>query len=571
MVRRASRTAAVLAATLLFALAGCRHTPEEVPAAHHASDTLLQRSLVLDSARGRIGTLRWPDFSDYKPAVVSFYEQRKWNPAWVDGHAATDQAIALTQIFAVSGEKGLNPEDYDASLWPARLGKLATANGYQLAEFDVSMTVAAMRYVSDLHVGRVNPQHFSFGIDIAAKKYDLAQFLVRQIVASGDVRAALAPVEPYTPEYRRTLDALRRYQGFTVDARDAKPLLAPGISLPPGAVYSDAHALETRLALLGDLPEDTPEQPGYTKTLADAVRRFQRRHNLTNDGRLSPATVAALNVPLSTRVSQLTDTLERLRWLPAEYGEAPLSVNIPEYTLRAYEEDRSEAFEMRVVVGKADEEDHQTPLLVQKMRYVVFRPFWNLTPTIVKAEIVPKVEANRDYLASRNFEVVDRRGKPVENWTAQGLFKDMYMVREKPGPTNSLGLVKFMLPNKLNIYLHSTPALQYFQRTRRDFSHGCIRLQEPEKLAQWVLRDQPSWTPEAIHDAMENGEDNKTVVLKHPIPVRIFYETARVDEDGIVHFFQDIYGYDREMEQVLQKGDPCPVKPRPKQQAADTE
>ncbi len=433
------------------------------------------------------------------------------------------------------------------------------------------MTVAAMRYVSDLHAGRVNPQHFSFGIDIAAKKYDLARFLVQEVVASSDVPAALAPVEPDTSEYRRTLEALRRYQGFAEGTRGTKPLLAPGSALPPGAVYSDAHALGARLALLGDLPEDTPEQPGYTRTLSDAVRRFQRRCNLNNDGRLSPATVAALNVPIVVRVRQLEDTLERLRWLPPEYGEAPLSVNIPEFTLRAFDEHHAEAWEMRVVVGKADEEDHQTPMLVQKMRYVVFRPFWNLTPTIVKAEIVPKAEANRDYISSRNFEVVDRRGKPVENWTAQGLFKDMYMVREKPGASNSLGLVKFMLPNKLNIYLHSTPALQYFQRTRRDFSHGCIRLQDPEKLAQWVLRDLPGWTPETIHDAMESGPDNRAIVLKHPIPVRIIYETARVDEDGTVHFFSDIYGYDKEMEEVLAAGDPFPIKPRPKQQAADTE
>ncbi len=570
MVRSASRTAALLAASLMFALAGCRHRPE-VPAAHHASDVLLERSLVLDAARGRIGTLHWPEFPDYKSAVVSFYEQRKWNPAWVDGHAATDQAVALAQLFALSAEKGLNPEDYDASLWPARLRKLATANGYQLAEFDASMTVAAMRYVSDLHVGRVNPQHFSFGIDIASKKYDIARFLVRQVVASGDVPAALAPVEPDTPEYRHTLDALRRYQGFVQQTRGAKPLLAPGSSLPPGSVYSDAHALGARLMLLGDLPADTPEQPGYTRVLADAVRRFQRRCNLNNDGRLSPATVAALNITPAARVRQLADALERLRWLPPEYAEAPLSVNIPEYTLRAYDENHAEAWEMRVVVGKADEEDHQTPMLVQKMRYLVFRPFWNLTPTIVKDEVAPKAEANRDYISSRNFEVVDRRGKPVADWTAQGLFKDLYMVREKPGPTNSLGLVKFMLPNKLNIYLHSTPAIQYFLRTRRDFSHGCIRLQDPEKLAGWVLRDLPGWTPEAIHDAMESGPDNRAIVLKKPIPVRIMYQTARVDEDGTVHFFADIYGYDQELEQVLAAGDPYPVKPRPKQQAADTE
>ncbi len=567
--RAAPRLAAVLAASLLLALGGCRPKPKAAPAA----DTLLQRSLVAHAARGRIGTLRWPDFSDYKQQVARFYEQRQWTPAWVEGRSATDQAVRLTEAFALSAEKGLHPEDYDAALWPARLARLATANGYQTAEFDVSLTVATMRYISDLHNGRVNPQHFSFGIDIAAKRYDLAKFLAEQVVASGDLRAVLQGVEPASGEYHATLEALRRYRQLADETKDAKPLLAPGATLPSGSVYTDAHALGARLALLGDLSPDTdPDaQPGYTPALSAGVRRFQRRHNLTDDGRLSPATVAALNVPLATRVRQLEDTLERLRWLPAEYGDPPLSVNIPEFTLRAFDENHEEEFEMRVVVGKASEEDHQTPVLVQKMRYVVFRPFWNLTPTIIKAEIVPKAEANRDYIESRNFEVVDRRGKPVENWTPQGLEKDLYTVREKPGPTNSLGLVKFMLPNRLNIYLHSTPALQYFQRTRRDFSHGCVRLQEPEKLAAWVLRDQPQWTPDAIHDAMEDGEDNRTVLLKKPLPVRIFYQTARVDGDGTVHFFNDLYGYDREMEQVFAAGDPFPVKPRPKQEAADTE
>jgi len=569
-----------MASLLLLLAVGCRHPVQ--PPAQHPAFSPLEQAIHADADAGHLAILCWPDFTDYKPAAWIFYSKRSWDPAWVHGREATQQATELTGLFAISGSKGLNPEDYDASSWPSRLHQLATANDQQLAAFDMALTVTAMRYISDLHIGRVNPRHFTFGVDVETRRYDLPSFLAGQVLAAANVEAALKGIEPDSDNYRATATALVHYQELARQARNVQPLPMTAQPLGPGAHYAGAPALAKQLALLGDmdlpvLPDSAePAEPSpitntvYTQALAAGVKNFQSRHDLPASGLLTPQTVAALNVPLTIRVHQLEDTLERLRWLAPEYQNAPVFVNIPEYLLRVYDDDHKLAFQMRVVVGQAKEDEHKTPVLSQEMRYVVLRPYWNVTPTIVKEELVPHVEANKDYLASKNFEVVNHTGKPVEGWTAETLAKNLYMVREKPGPANSLGLVKFMFPNKLNIYLHSTPAVGLFSRPRRDFSHGCVRIQNPEELADWVLRDQPHWTPDAIHEAMETGEDNRTVGLKHPIPVLIFYATARVDEAGKVHFFNDLYGYDKDMEAVLAQGAPYPLKPEPKKITGDT-
>ncbi len=569
-----------IASLLLLLTVGCRHQAE--PVAQHPSPNPLEGAIHADADAGHLPILHWPDFTDYKPAVWTLYSKRSWDPAWVHGRKATKQAMELMELFAASGSKGLNPADYDASLWPTRLHQLTTANDEQLAAFDMALTVCAMRYISDLHIGRVNPQHFTFGVDVESRRYDLTSFLANQVLGAANVQDALKGIEPDSDNYRATESALVHYQELARKAGNTPLLPIMPQPLGPGAHYAGVSALRERLALLGDIDlatsSDTanPMAPApvtnavYTQELAAGVKNFQSRHDLPASGLLTPQTVDALNIPLTIRVHQLEDTLERLRWLAPEYQNAPVFVNIPEYLLRVYGDNHKQAFQMRVVVGQAKEDEHKTPVLSQEMRYVVLRPYWNVTPTIVKEELVPHVEANKDYLASKNFEVVNHAGKPIEGWTAAGLAKNVYMVREKPGPANSLGLIKFMFPNKLNIYLHSTPAVGLFSQSRRDFSHGCVRIQNPEALADWVLHDQPQWTPDAIHDAMEAGEDNKTVNLKHPIPVLIFYATARVDEAGKVHFFNDLYGYDKDMESVLAGGAPYPIKPEPKKIAGDT-
>jgi murein L,D-transpeptidase YcbB/YkuD len=530
------------AAALTLALAlvgGCNRS--------HTTAAPIADALKADADAGKLPAMRWPDFSDYKPLVSSFYSARNWQTAWLAGGKPTRQASGLIALFEQSAAKGLRPDDYDSARWAGRVQSLGSDKAQ--ADFDLEMTVAAMRYISNLHIGRVNPQHFAFGVDVNAKKYDLPQFLAQQVVGASNVADALKNIEPQNEEYRQTLQALAHYQDLAKQ-QAADPSLAAPVS-----AGTDPSALGKRLALEGD---------------AD-LKSFQVRHGLTNDGKLNALTLAALNVPMSERVEQLEDSLERWRWLSDEYQNAAIEVNIPEFALRTFGPDHKLAFMMNVVVGQALKEEHKTPVLTKEMKYLIFRPFWNVPTDIVKKEIVRHIEASKGYMDAHRFEVVSRSGEPVKGWTAAELEQGHYMVREEPGPKNSLGLVKFMFPNKYDVYLHSTPAPELFSRSRRDFSHGCIRIADPEKLAAWVLRDQPEWTPDAIHDAMENGQDNKTVDLKKPLPVLLFYATAIVDDQGKVRFFDDIYGYDKDMDDVLEKGPPYPVAPEEKPQAEDTE
>jgi murein L,D-transpeptidase YcbB/YkuD len=206
---------------------------------------------------------------------------------------------------------------------------------------------------------------------------------------------------------------------------------------------------------------------------------------------------------------------------------------------------------------------HQTPVFTHMMKYLVFRPYWNVPVDIAKKELVPHIQKDQGYLTTKNFEVTNNKGVVLTSYSAKQVSQGGVMVRERPGPKNSLGLVKFMFPNQYDIYLHSTPAVSLFDRTRRDFSHGCIRVQKPEDLAVWVLQGQGDWDLAKVQEAMNGGQDNHTVSLKTPLPITIFYVTARVDEDGAVHFFDDIYGYDAQLQEVLAKGPPYPVKPEP--------
>ena len=404
------------------------------------------------------------------------------------------------------------------------------------AQFDLAVTVCAMRYISDLHIGRVNPRHFDFGIDVNAKKYDLPQFLSGQVVSASNVGSVLASVEPQSDEYRRTEDMLQKYLALAVKP-DAATL--PSVSAPVGVggSYAAAAQLAARLQLLGDLDgNDSSSGQSYDARLVQGVKSFQLRHGLPNDGKLTAQTIAALNTPLDQRVRQLDDTLERWRWLTDTYANAPILVNLPEFALRAYGDGHKLDFMMAVVVGQALE-DKKTPLIEHEMKYLVFRPYWNVPISIVRKELMKHVDGNKGYLAAHNFEVTNQAGKPVEGWTAHELEQGTLMVREKPGPKNSLGLIKFMFPNEFDIYLHSTPATQLFSRTKRDFSHGCIRVADPAKLAEWLLRDQPEWTPEKVEEALNQGPDNHTVNLKTEVPVVIFYATAFVHDDGKVYFF----------------------------------
>ncbi len=513
---------------------------------------------------GSLEGMRWPSFSDYRTWLQKFYEPTGFAPAWLQASQPLAQARSMIEIFKNAGKKGLDPEDYDASRWEERMRALqVSASLSEIARFDVALTVCTMRYVSDLRIGRINPAHLKAGLSVENKKYDLAQFLRGRILTASDVQTVLDGVEPPFPGYRRSEEALARYLDLArTDTGEKLPAVTKPID--PGQPYAGLPRLFQLLQLVGDLPpNETPAGDAqiYSGPLVEAVKRFQRRHGLDSDGRLGPATIKQLNVPLQERVIQLQLTLERWRWLPAEFSAPPIVVNIPDFQLRALDESNNVALTMRVVVGKAMRT--QTPVFTRDMTYVVFRPYWNVPPSILRSEIVPAIQRDRGYIARKNYEVATYDGKVVTSGNISDdvlaqLRAGKLMVRQKPGPTNALGLVKLIFPNEHNVYLHSTPSQELFSRSRRDFSHGCIRVEKPAELANWALRNNPGWTLEKAQQAMQSGKDNVTVNLLKRVPVFIVYGTALAYANGEVHFSEDIYGHDAELATALAKGYPYP-------------
>jgi murein L,D-transpeptidase YcbB/YkuD len=579
-------TCTACALTVLLLASGChRHRksksePNTGAYADKLHELIEKKALPPEKVdTSKVPNLRWPNFSDYEPIVTTFYDDRNYEVAWTRNGAPTASATAFIQQFHDAAVKGLIPEDYDASRWAGRVQALSSKSDDAISLFDVAMTVNVMRYISDLRVGRVNPQHFNFDINVQDKKYNLAEFVSDNAVDATDVPKLIASVEPDSDEYRQTEAALAHYLDLQKQQEQAaaEPLPTVDKTVSTGGSYPAVAALFTRLQLEGDAPGDAsaPDATAhvFTAELSDAVKHYQHRHGITEDGKLTPQTVKSLNVPMAFRVAQLQDSLERWRWLAEPYLHARLMVNLPEFVLRGYDDPGHKLdFTMRVVVGKVMGQ-HQTPVFTHMMKYLVFRPYWNVPVDIARKELVPHIEASHGYLASKNFEVTNNKGVVQTDYTARQVSQGNVMVREKPGPKNSLGLVKFMFPNQYDIYLHSTPSVSLFDRTRRDFSHGCIRVQKPIDLAVWVLQGQPGWDLDKVTDAMNSGPDNRAVSLKTPLPIVIFYLTAIVAEDGEAHFFDDIYDYDSDMQKVFSKGPPYPVKPEPvvpKTKAGDT-
>ena len=512
---------------------------------------------------GELKEMRWPNFRDYQSAVREFYEPFGFSLAWVRGTRASPQALAMINLFRDAWQKGLDPEDYDTSRWDGRLLALQGSSS-DAAAFDVAMTVSTMRYISDLRIGRIHPQYFKFGLTVEQKKYDLAQFIRDNLLPSPDPSRVLEAVEPPFAAYRRTEQALVRYVKLQQDDH-FEQLPIPAKPIDPGQAYSGVQRLANFLSLVGDLPPGTkPQDPQiYDATLAGGVKRFQLRHGLESDGRLGPATIKQLNVPLSDRVRQLQVTLERWRWLPTEFSAPPIIVNIPDFHLRALDENNNVAFDMRVVVGKAM--NTQTPVFTRDMTFIVLRPYWNVPPGIFRRSTLPAIKRDRNYVAKQNFEITTLGGQIVTSeYVSDDVLAQLQAgklaVRQKPGPKNALGLVKLMFPNEYSVYLHSTPSTELFARSRRDFSAGCIRVEKPAELTAWALRNNSGWTVDRVKDGMENGKDNVTVNLARSVPVFIVYGTAIAYENDEVHFYDDIYGHDAKLAVALAKGYPYPQR-----------
>ena len=392
----------------------------------------------------------------------------------------------------------------------------------QLADADVMLSTAFTTYGEDMLTGQVDPKNLgqAWHINPLEEKVDSALSLS---IREDDFSAALVRMRPQDPGY----DSLRMQFGAYRDiAAKGWPTIPAGKQLHRGEKDSPARlaALRGRLAAEGYLPADSaPTTSGvYDRTLAGAVAAYQARHSIGVDSTLGGETLESLNLPADFRVAQIAANLERYRWMPRSLGERYVLVNVPQFYLRAFDSGQK-SLEMKVIVGQ-EYEDKATPVFSDSMEYVVFRPYWNVTPTIAAKEIFPK---GPEYLAANDMEVYNDHGRQA--------------VRQRPGPKNSLGFVKFIFPNDYNIYLHDTPNHELFNKDVRAFSHGCIRVEKPDELAQWVL----GWDAARVQAAMQ-GSDNHQVTLPKKIPVYIVYFTAFA-QDGHLNFGNDLYDRDSKL------------------------
>lgn len=538
---------------LLMVLNGTRARAEEADPAPQAVRSMLERA-----------EYPVPRVVDHERAALRVaYERHGFRPFWTRDDTVSRQATDMLQVLRSADAYGLRPADYAVIRLNQQLDELATHRDWtseRRARFDVSLSAAALRFVTHLHFGRVDPRACGFHLTQPRPALDAAAVL-EQMAGSDRLGELLASWEPPFFHYRLLKQVLAHYRQLAAEPDLTKVPGFAGRSVKPGEAYSGAPALRRLLLALGDLPpldsapssDDNRLDPG----LVAGIKRFQSRHGLDADGALGRTTFTALTTPLAQRVRQIEITLERWRWLPP-FETPPILVNIPQFRLFAFKsaDDRTPAIlQMPVVVGQTYT-DMRTPVFVADMKYVVFRPYWDIPAGILRREILPAIRANPAYLQRHDFEIVRGQGDDAtaleatpENISA--LATGRVRLRQRPGDDNALGLIKFMLPNAHNVYLHSTPAQQLFEKSRRAFSHGCIRVKDPVGLAAHVLRDTPGdWTPAKIGAAM-HGEKALRVNLSRPIPVMILYATALATEEGDVLFFEDIYGHDRKVEALL--------------------
>ncbi len=495
-------------------------------------------------------------------AVEAIYARHPNALLWSRAGIATAQARALIEALQSVSDYGLSATEYGAPGLNAELAALSAKREASFADwsrFDRDLTSAALALVRNLHFGRIDPHAAGFDMPARSEGFD-ATALLEQLATRTDTSAVLAAAEPRYLHYRLLRQSLARYRELAAatDLPALPPL--PRRSVKPGEPYAGAPQLRRRLAAVGDLPEPQASRTDLVldEDLVTAIKRFQYLHGLAEDGALGASTLAALRVPLAQRVRQIELTLERWRWVPA-LQPPTLIVNIPQFRLfliSSTVDEEADMLRMNVIVGRQYPQLH-TPVFTADMTAVLFRPYWEVPPSIVRHELLAELRKDSRYLETHDMELIAadtlESAAPLEATPAnlEALANGRLRLRQRPGPDNSLGLIKFVLPNSYDVYLHSTPAQRLFAEPRRAFSHGCIRVSDPVALAAAVMSGTAGdWTPEKIRAAMD-GAVTFQVKLAQPVHVLILYGTAVATEDGAVHFFDDIYGQDRRLEALL--------------------
>lgn len=491
-----------------------------------------------------------------RTAVRGLYAAETDQLIWFTNTTPRPVLDSLLMALGRAGQHGLDPAHYDAAALSRQRRQIdSVQTPASLASLDVGATRSALRFLRALGAGRIDPRSQGFRFDPPGRSRDYAA-LLDSARRAGTLTPAIASVVPDYPEYRLLVAALARYRGLAEEGGlpAVPPVGASGTVVPGDSAWPGLAPLRARLRLLGDLGTGADSVLRYDSMTVAAVRRFQARHGLNPDGVIGGGTITALNVSLVERVRQLEFAMERLRWFPGLGHSRAVVVNLPFYELRAYADAHGEpSFGMRVVIGEVGR--HATPIFADSISYLVFRPYWHIPASLAARELVDPALADSTYLASNQYEIVPSHADaalplPPTPERLDSVRAGTLFLRQRPGPLNSLGRVKFLFPNADDIYLHDSPARSLFGRDRRALSHGCVRVDEPTRLAAWLLDDQPAWTADSIRAAMA-GEVPVEAALTRKVPVVLWYATATVDGDGTVRFAGDPYGHDAQLAEAL--------------------
>lgn len=534
-------------------LAGCLITsPLQAQSPSPVAVSAKQIAEVLNSKENPL--LRKTDFSKYRAELTGLYPNSQTTLLWLTGERSNHNLDAVLDLLTHADNQGLNPADYDSEALRQAVkpenGNLAL-DATKLATYDTALTAALLHFLHDLHEGRIQPRELSYPGNFGHRSLKNAATTIKQAIDNQQIKQLPELVEPKIKQYQQLKQSLMGL--LNQEPEKPFPVLHVDKSIHPGDTYEQLAQLKSRLTDIAEISTETPiNNDLYEGPLVDAVKNFQQKSGLQADGIIGKDTAGLLNQTRSEKIRQVGLAMERLRWLPDNLDQGPMIiVNIPAFQLWAFNSsDDSQVLNMKVIVGKAQE--NQTPMLIEDMEYLEFMPYWNIPKSILDKEIVPKLMEDMGYLEDQDIELVQRGSD--EGGENLGIVDELRQgklrARQRPGKKNPLGKVKFVFPNKEDVYLHDTPSHGLFDRSRRDFSHGCVRVSEADKLAQFVLSRQSGWDLSTIQQAMM-GDKTQRVRLKQSIPVLFFYSTSFVDPENRLHFYRDIYGHDAELQKVL--------------------
>ena len=562
---------------ILFLLGLLACTPVEQKVEISFSETVGNRLRTkIESGRGIANFTCRQEILCGSSVIPVFYQRRGFAPAWSKEDGPLPQADSLLATIRESEREGLNPHDYHLaaieSLLSGIRGKRSGGKPFDPEEgsdLDLLLTDAFLLYGSHLLAGRVNPETLHTDWVAYNPDMDLAA-LLESALAGDNVATTLRGLLPPHPGYAGLQNALMHYRNLA--SSGDWPVIPPGENLRKGHRNYRVDLLRNRLAITGDLDLSVAEESSpFDEALEAAVRRFQRRHGLEDDGTVGRDTLAALNVPAEERVRQIELNMERWRWISHDLGKRHLLVNIPDYRMSIFENSEIR-MDMRIIVGK---DYTATPVFSGKIRYLQLNPYWNIPQSIAVEEILPKIRDDADYLANQRIKVFHswRENAPeidpdTVDWNEVDDRGFSFKLRQEPGPLNPLGRLKFIFPNKFAVYLHDTPAPGLFQNPARGFSHGCIRVEKPLYLAAALLRDDIRHSREKILETIESGVQ-ETIPLREPMPVHILYWTAWVDDGGMIQFRKDIYARDNPLDMALKESPPAAGESRTREAGSE--